>query len=72
MRRGRDALAPAHHRLLGARDPKFGACGSILNIPEEPKFNHQIKIISGVLENESAELMQAFFRKLRDNKERPN
>ncbi|MFH1374339.1 MAG: tRNA adenosine(34) deaminase TadA [bacterium] len=58
--------------VYGAADPKFGACGSILDIPSETRFNHQIEIVSSVMEAEAAELMQRFFRRLRKNKEEIN
>jgi len=56
--------------VFGARDPKFGACGSIFEIPTDTRLNHRIDIISGVMEYETAELMQRFFKKIRTNKER--
>ncbi|SYZ74330.1 tRNA-specific adenosine deaminase [Candidatus Zixiibacteriota bacterium] len=58
--------------IFGGRDARFGACGSIFNIPVEKRLNHRIEIISGVLEKESLELMQNFFRDLRQGKERAN
>ncbi len=47
-------------------DTKFGACGSIYNIPEENKTNHHIKIYSGLLADECSRLMKDFFGKLRN------
>jgi tRNA(adenine34) deaminase len=55
--------------VFGARDPKFGACGSIIDIPAESRFNHQPEVISGVREAEVAELMKLFFAQLREHKE---
>jgi tRNA(adenine34) deaminase len=55
--------------VFGARDPKFGACGSIFEIPTEPRLNHRVEVISGVLEEESITLMQSFFQKIRQAKE---
>ena len=55
--------------IYGARDSKFGACGSIFEIPTEPRLNLRVEIISGVLEEESVTLMQSFFQKLRKRKE---
>lgn len=52
--------------VFGARDPKAGACGSVFNIPAEPKLNHRVTVIGGVMEKESQELIQNFFRRLRD------
>ncbi|RME28211.1 MAG: nucleoside deaminase [Candidatus Zixiibacteriota bacterium] len=58
--------------VYGAADPKFGGCESIFRIPEEPRLNHRVNIVSGVCEAEAAALMQAFFRRVREAKERPN
>ncbi|MEW5995926.1 MAG: tRNA adenosine(34) deaminase TadA [Candidatus Zixiibacteriota bacterium] len=58
--------------VYGAADPRFGACGSILDIPSEPRFNHQVEVVSGVLADEVAELMQRFFRQVRETKESVN
>ena len=51
--------------VYGARDPKFGGCGSIFNIPSEKKLNHRIEIIGGIMEIEIAELMKLFFKRVR-------
>ena len=58
--------------VYGAPDPRFGACGSLFNIPIDTRLIHRIEIISGVREKEAAELMQLFFREVRKNKERVN
>jgi tRNA(adenine34) deaminase len=52
--------------VFGASDPKAGACGSVFNIPAEPRLNHRVTVIGGVMEKESQELIQNFFRRLRD------
>ncbi|MBD3401336.1 tRNA-specific adenosine deaminase [candidate division GN15 bacterium] len=57
---------------FGARDPKFGACGSIIEIPREARFNHQIEVIKGIRGDEVADLMKLFFREVREKKERIN
>ena len=51
--------------IFGAKSPKAGAAGSIINILNEPGFNHQVQLTQGVLEEESSELLQRFFRKFR-------
>lgn len=48
--------------VFGAWDPKAGACGSILDIPSEPRFNHRVQVTGGLCEKESRELLQEFFR----------
>jgi len=54
--------------VFGARNPKAGCAGSILNILEEPRFNHRVNVIGGVLEEECAALMREFFEALRDGR----
>lgn len=51
--------------VFGAKDPKAGACGSVFNLPNERRLNHRVVVCGGVLERESQELMQSFFRNLR-------
>lgn len=51
--------------VYGAREPQTGACGSVLNLFEE-RFGHRPAIYGGVLEPECSELLQSFFRQLRN------
>ncbi|MBI5573989.1 MAG: tRNA adenosine(34) deaminase TadA [Elusimicrobia bacterium] len=51
--------------IFGVCDEKSGACGSVVNIMDNKKLNHQMKIKGGVLSNECADLMKNFFRKRR-------
>ena len=53
-------------------DPKFGACGSIYNLAEEGKSNHKIKVYSGLMDNESKQLLKKFFSKKRNKKTNHN
>ncbi|RPI75946.1 MAG: nucleoside deaminase [Ignavibacteriales bacterium] len=46
-------------------DPKFGACGSLYNLPQEKKYNHTVNIYSGLCADESRMLLQEFFRNRR-------
>lgn len=48
--------------VFGAWDPKAGACGSILDIPAERRFNHRVQAAGGLFEQESRALLQEFFR----------
>ncbi len=52
--------------VFGAWDPKAGACGSILNIPEERRFNHRVQVAGGLFGQESRALLQEFFRAKRN------
>ena len=47
--------------IFGAYDPKTGACGSSEDLVNAHCFNHKIELISGVLENESKQLLKKFF-----------
>jgi tRNA(adenine34) deaminase len=58
-------LARIKRLVFAAPDPKFGACGSILDVPAEPRWNHRIEVQGGVLAEEAAELMRDFFQRLR-------
>ena len=51
--------------VYGAKDVRFGADGSVIDVLSEAMFNHQVTVTAGVLEEEAAELLQAFFRQLR-------
>jgi tRNA(adenine34) deaminase len=58
-------LARIPRLVFGALDSKAGACGSVLNVPAERRLNHRVEVIGGVLEQESQELLQTFFKNLR-------
>ncbi len=47
--------------VYGASDAKGGACQSVVNLVQEPRFNHRLKVISGVLGNECTKILQEFF-----------
>ena len=63
------AIINARIRRLcyGAKDPKAGSCGSVVNLFELP-YNHKPQVISGVLEEACAERLSGFFRSLRERK----
>ena len=48
--------------VFGAWDPKAGACGSLMRLTEDERLNHRVTPIGGVMAEESAELLRAFFR----------
>jgi tRNA(adenine34) deaminase len=54
--------------VYGARDPKGGCAGTLMNLLQEDRFNHQSEVVSGVLENECGEMLSRFFRQLRKRK----
>ncbi len=51
--------------VFGAHDPKGGCAGTLMNLLEEEKFNHQAEVEGGVLEEECGQLLTNFFRKVR-------
>jgi len=54
-------LARVARLVYGARDPKAGACGSVLDVPSEPRLNHRPEVAGGLLSLECGELLSAFF-----------
>ena len=53
--------------VFGARDPKTGACGSVVDLFAEPRLNHHATVTRGVLAAESGELLSAFFGARRES-----
>ena len=51
--------------VFGARDPKTGACGSVIDLVAEPRLNHHTLVTGGVLADNAAALLQAFFAERR-------
>lgn len=52
--------------VYGVCDPKSGACGSVFDIPREPRLNHRLDVTGGVLADEALELLQRFFEPRRE------
>jgi tRNA(adenine34) deaminase len=48
--------------VFGAMDPKAGACGTLFDLARDPRLNHRLEVMSGVLAEECASLLQEFFR----------
>ena len=51
--------------VYGAQDPRAGAAYSLYNIVQDPRLNHSVELVTGVLEEESAELLRSFFEQKR-------
>ena len=70
------AGAMVHARILrlvfGAKDPKAGACGSVLDIIDLNLLNHQVKVTSGILAEESEKILKDFFKYLRKKERWPS
>lgn len=54
--------------VFACKDPKAGAVRSLYNCAEDPRLNHQIEVVEGVLAEESSELLSSFFRQLRETR----
>lgn len=52
--------------VMGCMNPKAGCGGSILNILEMPQFNHQVKVVRGILEESCSQMLKDFFVGLRE------
>lgn len=55
--------------IFGAMDAKAGACGSLYRIHEDARLNHRFLVSHGVLESESREMLQKFFRRRRQRRD---
>ena len=51
--------------VFGAYELKYGACGSVVNLAENTKLNHQIEVLDGVMEADCSSLMSLFFKEKR-------
>lgn len=59
-------LARIPRVVFGAKDPKAGACGSVLSFANDARLNHRVEVVGGVLEQESRRLLKDFFKNLRE------
>lgn len=65
---GAIVLSRVKRVVFGAYDPKGGCAGTLLNLLEFEKFNHQAQVVGGMLEEECGSLLTTFFRELRQRK----
>jgi tRNA(adenine34) deaminase len=54
--------------VYGVQDIKTGAHSSVFNLLSEPRLNHQVEVIPGILKEQCSALMRDFFEKLRMKK----
>ena len=63
------AAAMLHARVkrlvYGARDDRWGGVGSLFDLSHDPRINHELEVISGVMKEEAAELLRKFYQSLR-------
>jgi len=62
---GAIVLARITNLVIGTMDPKTGGCGSLMNIVQDKRLNHQVNIVTGVMAVDSASMLRSFFKKLR-------
>ncbi|MGQ9610162.1 MAG: tRNA adenosine(34) deaminase TadA [bacterium] len=58
---GAMVLARVKRLVYGAKDPKAGAVGSLMNILNDNRFNHQVEVSTGILEVECGNILREFF-----------
>ena len=51
--------------IMAAENPKAGCAGSVMDILNNPDFNHQVSVKKGVMQEECSELLKEFFKELR-------
>ena len=56
--------------VYGAADPKGGCAGTLMNLLDDARFNHQSEVTPGLLERECGQMLSDFFRKIRERKKR--
>ncbi len=63
------AMAMVHARVarvvFGASDPKTGACGSVFDLPADPRHNHRLVVDGGLLGDQAGQRLRAYFRRKR-------
>ena len=56
--------------VVGCMNPKAGCAGSILNLLQVDRFNHQVELETEILEEECSEMMKSFFKELREKRKK--
>ena len=69
---GAMVLARIERCVYGCTDPKGGFLGTLGDLSQNPVLNHRFAVTPGVLEQECAETLRAFFRALRVTKKKPS
>jgi len=54
--------------VFGAYDPKGGACGSVIDVLEADKFNHNVEVVGGIMSEECGGIIRQFFQERRVSK----
>ena len=54
--------------VIASMNPKAGCAGSVINLLQMKEFNHQVEMVTGVLEEECSAMLSSFFQELREKK----
>lgn len=54
--------------VIGSMNPKAGCAGSVINLLQMKQFNHQVEMVTGVLDEECSTMLSSFFQELREKK----
>lgn len=65
---GAIVLSRVKRVVFGAHDPKGGCCGTLMNLVQDSRFNHQAEVTENVLAEECGQLLTSFFRTIRESK----
>ncbi|MCO7128166.1 tRNA adenosine(34) deaminase TadA [Sporolactobacillus shoreicorticis] len=69
---GAIVLSRIDRLVYGAADPKAGCAGTLMNLVQEPRFNHSAEVTAGVLGDRCGRMLTDFFHNLRENKKKAN
>lgn len=58
-------LSRVERLIYGADDPRAGSCGSIVDLVREPRLNHRLEVVKGIMAEECKTIMQEFFKQKR-------
>ncbi|APH06755.1 tRNA-specific adenosine deaminase [Bacillus weihaiensis] len=67
---GAIVLSRVKRVVYGATDPKGGCAGTLMNLLQEQRFNHQVDVLAGVEQEVCSSLLSDFFRELRVKKKK--
>jgi tRNA(adenine34) deaminase len=67
---GAIVLSRVKRVVYGAADPKGGCAGTLMNLLQDQRFNHQVDITKGVEEEACSRLLSDFFKELRERKKK--
>lgn len=65
---GAIVLSRVKRVVYGASDPKGGCAGTLMNLLQDQRFNHQCELTAGVLAEECGEMLSSFFRRIREKR----